>query len=50
MPSDDAQPVEFIRQPRQGWKQAFNQMHEAADDEPILDGPTTEFDEEEWEW
>ncbi len=39
-----------IRQPRQGWKQAFDQMHEAADDEPILDGPTTKFDEEEWEW
>ncbi|MDA1314794.1 MAG: hypothetical protein O2968_15785 [Acidobacteria bacterium] len=50
MPSDDAQPVEPIRQSRQEWKQAFAQMHEAGDDEPILDGPTTEFDEEEWAW
>lgn len=39
-----------IEEPRRGWKQAFDRMHDAGDDEPILDELTTEFDEEDWEW
>lgn len=39
-----------IRQPRQGWKEAFEFMHESGDDKPLLDGLVNQFDEEEWEW
>ena len=50
MRADEDQFVVSVRRPRRGWKQAFHRMHEVGDDRPILDGLTTEFDEEEWEW
>ncbi len=36
--------------PRQGWKEAFQQMHDAGEDQ-LLPGETgTKLDEAEWEW
>ena len=37
------------RQPRQGWAEAFQQMHENAEDEPLVDD-AVDLDLDEWEW
>ena len=36
--------------PRQGWKEAFQQMHDAAEDRLLAGEAGTKFDEAEWEW
>ena len=36
--------------PRQGWKEAFQQMHGAAEDRLLAGEAGTKFDEAEWEW
>ena len=36
--------------PRQGWAEAAQQMHEAADDQSLLGDFSSEFDKEEWTW
>lgn len=36
--------------PRQGWKEAFQQMHDAAEDRLLVGEAGTKFDEGEWEW
>jgi len=37
--------------PRAGWDEAFRQMTEKGDDKLILnDTPSTQWDQEEWEW
>ena len=41
-----------VRQPREGWGDAFQAMAEAGDDE-LVDGEEfvgTSFDEDEWSW
>jgi antitoxin MazE len=38
------------RCPRQGWKEAFQQMHEAGEDRLLARTAGTKFDEAEWEW
>jgi antitoxin MazE len=35
---------------RQGWKEAFQQMHEAGEDRLLSGEAGTKFDEAEWEW
>lgn len=36
--------------PRQGWKEAFQQMHDAAEDRLLAGEAGTKFDQAEWEW
>ncbi len=36
--------------PRQGWAEAAQQMHESKDDELLLGDFSNEFDQEEWTW
>jgi antitoxin MazE len=38
------------RCPRQGWKEAFLEMHEAGEDRLVGGQARTRFDEAEWEW
>jgi antitoxin MazE len=48
--ADDHLEVRPIRNPREGWAEAFREMHARGDDR-MLDEPTpTVFDKEEWEW
>lgn len=37
-------------EPRQGWTEAAKQMHEAKDDELLVEDFPDEFDQEEWTW
>lgn len=49
---DDRLIIRSVRQPRQGWGEAFRVMAELADDE-LLDKnllTQTGWDEEEWQW
>lgn len=41
------EPVDSM--PRQGWKEAFNRMHEAGDDELLVDD-SLDLDSDDWEW
>lgn len=36
--------------PRQGWDEAFKEMHEKGDDEPLIDDVMDADLFEEWEW
>jgi antitoxin MazE len=36
--------------PRQGWKEAFQQMHDAGEDRLPRREAGTKFDEAEWKW
>ncbi len=41
-----------VRNPREGWDEAFKMMRERGDDEPIINDKnlTHSWDEEEWQW
>jgi antitoxin MazE len=40
-----------VRPTRKGWKEAFQAMSAAGDDELLLDDSTgNRFDEDEWQW
>lgn len=42
--------VKAVRQPRAGWAEAAQRMHQRGEDR-LVDAPTlTRFDEEEWVW
>jgi antitoxin MazE len=38
------------RQPRQGWEEQFQAMHERGDDRPVDEFPPTAWDKLEWKW
>ena len=49
---EDRLVISSARRSRAGWEEAFQEMAEAADDEPVW-GDTeslTSWDEEEWDW
>ncbi|CAG4990685.1 hypothetical protein DYBT9275_00590 [Dyadobacter sp. CECT 9275] len=37
-------------EPRPGWAEAAQQMHEGKDDELLMDDTPSEFEKEEWTW
>ena len=39
-----------VRCPRLGWKEAFQQMHDAAEDQLPRGEAGTKFDDAEWGW
>ena len=39
-----------VKAPRQDWEEAFNAMHEAGDDAPLMEDESNAFDKEEWTW
>jgi antitoxin MazE len=41
--------IKPIREPRQGWEEAFAQMHANGDDELLMDDVFEDEDFEEWE-
>jgi antitoxin MazE len=42
--------IRSAKKPRDGWKSAFQRMHEQEDDKLLDDVPQTEWDEKSWEW
>ncbi|MGD0656335.1 MAG: AbrB/MazE/SpoVT family DNA-binding domain-containing protein [Thermoguttaceae bacterium] len=42
--------IRSVRQPRQGWEEQFQAMHERGDDRPIDKFPPTAWDKLEWKW
>jgi antitoxin MazE len=38
------------RHPRDGWEEQFRLMHERGDDRLIEGFPTSDWDDEDWEW
>ncbi len=42
--------VATARRPRQGWREAFQTLHEAGDDRLLLGDFSNQFDVDEWEW
>jgi antitoxin MazE len=45
---DDCIVIKAIKKPRQGWAEAFKQMHENGDDELLIDDIFEDEDLEEW--
>jgi len=39
-----------VTPPRQGWEEAFKEMHERGDDEPLIDDILDDDVIEPWEW
>ena len=37
-----------LEEPRQGWEEAFSEMHEQGDDQPLIDDVFEDEDLEEW--
>jgi antitoxin MazE len=42
--------IRSARQPRQGWEEQFQAMHEQGDDQPLDEFPPTSWDKQEWKW
>jgi antitoxin MazE len=42
--------VRPARKPREGWDEAFKEMHERGDDKLIDEPVPTSWEEEGWEW
>lgn len=47
---DGAIVIAAATRPRHGWAAAAKSGHERGDDRLEVKGPTTRFDDEEWEW
>ena len=50
--SDDRIVIGPVKNPRQGWEEAFREMAKLGDDQ-LLDGDvpsTTRWDQDEWQW
>ena len=42
--------IRSARQPRQGWEEQFQAMHERGDDRLLEKFPPNTWDDKEWEW
>lgn len=42
--------IRSLRQPREGWEEAFRNMAARGDDRLLDEARATSFDEDQWEW